>query len=163
MSARKLVIESPTEADIPVLGEMFYADMEDLGVSTTKEKQLTLARKIVEDLGRPKPQAFCLVARLEAKGVPRGVLLANFNWSVKFAGPSLWIEELYVDPEARRHGIGRALVEALLDWSEENGIDGIDLEAYRGNTPASIMYRALGFHRLGRERFYYRIGAQEFL
>jgi ribosomal protein S18 acetylase RimI-like enzyme len=50
-----------------------------------------------------------------------------------------------------------------LDWAEDNEIRGVDLEAYRGNTPASILYRSVGFHRLGRERFYYRIGEAEYL
>ena len=44
-------------------------------------------------------------------------------------------------------------MDALLDWAEENGIEGIDLESYRLNAPASILYRTLGFRRLGRERF----------
>ena len=85
-----------------------------------------------------------------------GVILANFNWSPKFGGRSLWIESLYVSAAGRRQGIGRRLVDTLLDWAEEQEIKGVDIEAYRGNTPAGVLYRSLGFRRLGRERFAYR-------
>lgn len=161
--AERVVIEIPGESDVEALARMFQADMEDLGVETRLEDLRGVAAAVVKEQSQKDPGIFCRVVRLHQDGEALGVVLANFNWSLKFAGRSMWIEELYVAPEARRRGLGRELVETLLDWAELNGIRGIDLEAYRGNTPASIMYRALGFHRLGRERFYYRIGNSEFL
>ncbi len=137
--------------------------MATLRVDVTHDEMVVLAKHIVDDLGTEQPRCVCWVAREPGSKQPVGVILANFEWSLKFAGPALWIEELYVTPSARRQGLGRILVEHLLDWAEVNGIKGIDLEAYQGNTPASILYRSLGFHRLGRERFYYRIGPEEFL
>ena len=82
-----------------------------------------------------------------------GVLFAHTYWSAKHGGRAVWLEQLYVRPTARRLGMGRLLVNALLDWAEVNGIRGIDLESYRLNAPASILYRSMGFRRLGRERF----------
>ena len=77
--------------------------------------------------------------------------------SITFLGPSYWIESLYLDPVYRRKGQGRALVEALLAHAVSTGVRGIDLEAYRMNTPAGYLYRALGFQRLGRERYSLRL------
>lgn len=138
--------------------------MTDLGVGITADDMFQLATGIVEASGAEEEPAFlCRVARPGAAEPPCGVVLANFNWSLKFAGRALWIEELYVTPAYRRLGIGRELVDVVLDYADRNEFRGIDIEAYQGNTPASILYRTMGFHRLGRERFYYRLGDQEFL
>lgn len=142
---------------------MFKEDMDDLGVRVELADLTVLAKDIVRDSRTGDPETLCWIARLEPNGEAVGVVLANLNYSLKFAGRSLWIEELYVTPSARRRALGRLLVEHLLDWAESNQIKGVDLEAYQGNTPASILYRSVGFNRLGRERFYYRIGDDEFL
>lgn len=157
------IIEPPIAADVPALARMFKEDMNDLGVDVSLEDLTNLAADLVRGTEDGDPEKLCWVARLEPDGEAVGVLLANLNYSLKFAGRALWIEELYVTPSARRRSLGRLLVEALLDWAEKHDIRGVDLEAYQGNTPASILYRSLGFHRLGRERFYYRIGENEFL
>ena len=155
------VIERPEGRDVERLATFFYEDMKNLGVDTSLASQKEVAQGVVE---RTDPQCQCWVIRATSEGEARGVVVANGNWSIKFGGRSLWIESLYVDPQARRRGYGRRLVEFVLDWAEEHGIKGIDLEAYRGNTPASILYRSLGFYRLGRERFYYRLsGEREYL
>lgn len=145
------------------MARLFGEDMSDLRVDVTHQQMVELATRVVEDLESESPGCVCWVARDLELDEPVGVVLANFEWSLKFAGRALWIEELYVTPSARRRGLGRMLVEFLLDWAEDNDIAGIDLEAYQGNTPASILYRSIGFHRLGRERFYYRLGPDEFL
>lgn len=156
-------IERPNAEDVDAMARLFLEDMTDLGVSSSLEGQRAVAAAVLEDLASERPDCLCWVARLEEGGPAVGVILANFNWSLKFEGRALWIEELYVTPSARRNGLGQLLVDELLDWAEDHEIRGIDLEAYQGNTPASVLYRSLGFHRLGRERFYYRIGSEEFL
>ena len=156
-------IDRPNHGDVEVLARLFGEDMATLRVDVSNEDLVALATRIVDDIESDDPGAVCWVARDSDSREAVGVILANFEWSLKFAGRALWIEELYVTPAARRQGLGRLLVEHLLDWAEDNQIRGIDLEAYQGNTPASILYRSLGFHRLGRERFYYRLGPDEFL
>lgn len=148
------IIEPPTAADIETVAQLFKEDMDDLGVQVSSPSLVALATDIVADLESEDPRCLCWVARKEPDSQPVGVVLANQHWSLKFGGPSLWIEELYVTPSARRQGLGRALVEELLDFADDSHFLGIDLEAYHGNTPASVLYRSLGFHRLGRERFY---------
>lgn len=151
-----MAIIGPVEPrDAEALSVLFKEDMDDLGVEVSLEALRALADRVVEGCGAGHPEFVCWVARLEEGGPAVGVILANLNYSLKFAGRSLWIEELYVTPGARRRGLGRELVDTLLDWAEENGIKGVDLEAYQGNTPASVLYRSMGFLRLGRERFYY--------
>lgn len=163
MDEMDVVYEAPELADVDAIGRLFYEDMTDLGVGTTAQDLREVAAQVVADSLRERPTLLCRVARPASGQPPCGVVLANFNWSLKFGGRALWIEELYVTPDFRRLGIGHALVDLVIEFAEEHGFRGIDIEAYRGNTPASILYRTMGFHRLGRERFYYRLGAQEFL
>lgn len=163
MENNPIVFEPPTPRDVPAMGRLFYEDMSDLGAGTTAEDLLEVAREVVLAAEQEASTLFCRVARPAPGAEPCGVVLANFNWSLKFGGRSLWIEELYVTPAYRRRGIGQALVDLVIDFADAQGFRGIDIEAYRGNTPASILYRSMGFHRLGRERFYYRLGTQEFL
>lgn len=96
-----------------------------------------------------------LVARDPGDDVAVGVLVASRVLSVRFGGRSLWIEVLYVTPKARRRGLGRDMVETLIDLAADQGFRGIDLESHHGNAAAGLLYRSLGFQRLGRERFSY--------
>jgi ribosomal protein S18 acetylase RimI-like enzyme len=49
--------------------------------------------------------------------------------------------------------LGRRLVLHALAWARAEGFVGVELEAYRMNTAASVLYRSLGFRRLARERY----------
>lgn len=148
----------PRQEEAVDVGRLFYADMTSQTVTLSEDQATELASDVAEAVQKENPNAVCRVVRTEAENKPVGVILANFHWSVKFGGKALWIEELYVDPSYRRNGIGRALVEWILDYAEQHDVRGIDLEAYQGNTPASVLYRTMGFRRLGRERFYYVMG-----
>ncbi len=144
--------EPPRLEDRAAIARLLAQDMEALGVAQSAESLTAVADLILKDEARA---SFCVVVRPGPEEEPVGLLLANVIFSVKFAGRALWIENLYVDPGWRRYGLGRALVEHMLDWAEVHGIRGIDLEAYQGNTPAALLYRSLGFERLSRERFWF--------
>ena len=131
------------------LAALFFADMTDLGREPDQAKLCGVAEAALAD-----ERAHLQVAR-DPDGRAIGVVLAVEIWSVKFPGRSLWIEELYVTPDYRRRGIGRELVERLVVWAHERGFAGVELEAYRMNTAASVLYRSLGFRRIARERYSY--------
>jgi GNAT superfamily N-acetyltransferase len=152
--ASEPIVEPPTEADLDMLARMFHEDMTMLGVESTLEGKRELARRVLD--ASPEDRV-CMVVRREPGGEACGVVLANFVFSIEFSGRCLWIEGLYVRPEHRRAGLGRVMVGALLDWAEAHGVPGVDIEAYHGNTPASVLYRTMGFRRLGRERFNLRL------
>ncbi len=150
-------IDAPTPSEAERIGELFYEDMIELGVEVELEDLTEMADHIIEGARSDPPECLAWVARPDETDKAAGVIVANFQWSLKFAGRSIWIEELYVTPDQRRRGFGRALVEHVVAYAEEHDLEGIDLEAYRGNTPASVLYRTTGFRRLGRERFYYTL------
>jgi len=58
--------------------------------------------------------------------------------------PGLWLEDVYVRPEHRRAGIGRALVQHLARVATERGHGRIEWTALDWNEPALDFYAGLG-------------------
>lgn len=65
------------------------------------------------------------------------------------------ILNLAVDPAARRRGLGRVLVAALVDWLRLGGAARVYLEVRRSNSAAIALYQACGFSLLGARPSYY--------
>lgn len=66
------------------------------------------------------------------------------------------LESIVVDAEARRTGIGKALMAALADWAREHHAARIEIEVRAGNEAAICFYEQAGFGRDGLRRAYYR-------
>ena len=66
------------------------------------------------------------------------------------------ILNLAVAPNARRRGLGRALVEAILAALHDRGVLQAYLEVRESNAPARALYTSQGFKEVGRRRHYYR-------
>lgn len=62
---------------------------------------------------------------------------------------------LAVEPEARRTGVGRALIERTIATAHERGAHRLLLEV-RDDNEALALYRHAGFGEIGRRRGYYR-------
>ena len=56
-----------------------------------------------------------------------------------------WLYAVAVHPENRRHGLGRALVEAAMNALRESGCIKVNLQIRADNTAVESFYRALGF------------------
>ena len=66
------------------------------------------------------------------------------------------ILNLAVAPTLRRSGLGRALVEDMLDELVGRGVRQVYLEVRESNAPARALYAAHGFREVGRRKQYYR-------
>lgn len=60
-----------------------------------------------------------------------------------------------VSPAYRRKGVGRALIEALMDALKENGSRCLTLEVRASNQGAIALYQSLGFSQIGLRKNYY--------
>ena len=94
--------------------------------------------------------AWLFLAERDGRAV--GVFLANAIASVEKGGETLWIEELYVTPDARRTGVARALLAHALDEARRRGLRAFDLEVVPTQAAALALYRALGFEDVPRQR-----------
>lgn len=66
------------------------------------------------------------------------------------------ILNLAVAEGGRRRGLGRALVEAIVDRLTDRGVREVFLEVRESNAPARALYTAFGFKEVGRRKGYYR-------
>lgn len=82
-----------------------------------------------------------LAARLDGEVV--GVLVLARRLNVSIAGRFASVEELYVLPEARNRGVGRALLEAVENRCSDLGGSFVEVQAVED--AAEGFYRALGF------------------
>ncbi|HEY2377528.1 MAG TPA: ribosomal protein S18-alanine N-acetyltransferase [Gemmatimonadaceae bacterium] len=73
-----------------------------------------------------------------------------------FAGGEGEIANLAVDPEARGHGVGSALLDAALEEARRQRTDEVFLEVRSSNLRARQLYESRGFAEVGRRRRYYR-------
>lgn len=73
-------------------------------------------------------------------------------------GDEMHILNLAVDPDHRRAGIGRLLVEHILEEAAVNAVRLITLEVRRGNEAAVGLYGRFGFRQTGVRRNYYGRG-----
>jgi ribosomal protein S18 acetylase RimI-like enzyme len=93
------------------------------------------------------PQHTIFVAEA-GQGRVVGLLTMSQRWTLWHTGPCALIEELVVDEGARRQGIGRALIQAALDWAKAQGCSEVELSTEPDNLKAQAFYRRLGFESI---------------
>jgi GNAT superfamily N-acetyltransferase len=76
---------------------------------------------------------------------PAGVCQLRFRWSVWKSAEDCWLEDLFIREEARRTGLGRALVDAAFARARERGCKRIELDVSEENSAARALYEACGF------------------
>jgi GNAT superfamily N-acetyltransferase len=111
-----------------------YEKLEDEVVAT--------AADIVRDLFGPSPRVFCDIA--EADGAPVGFALWFYTYSTFLGRHGIWLEDLFVRPEARGRGAGKALLAALARRCVEQGLGRLEWSVLDWNTPSIDFYRSQG-------------------
>ncbi|MDX3900514.1 MAG: GNAT family N-acetyltransferase [Sphingobium sp.] len=90
----------------------------------------------------PRPMAEVLIA--ERDGAPVGFALFFHNFSTFEGRPGLYLEDLFVLPEARGGGAGRALLRRLARIAVERGCARLEWSVLDWNAPAIAVYCAIG-------------------
>jgi GNAT superfamily N-acetyltransferase len=132
-------IRTTTEADIPIILSLIreLAEYE-------REPDAVIANEagLREVLFGAKPSAEVLLA-LEA-GEPVGFAVYFFNFSTWLGRPGLYLEDLFVRPNVRGKGYGRALLERLARIAHDRGCGRMEWAVLDWNEPAIQFYKKLG-------------------
>jgi GNAT superfamily N-acetyltransferase len=88
------------------------------------------------------PYYSCLIA--EQDGTPAGFAFYFFDYSTWLGRPGLYLEDLFVHPEFRGLGIGKALLQRVAAVALEKGCARMKWEVLDWNTPAIDFYAAMG-------------------
>jgi ribosomal protein S18 acetylase RimI-like enzyme len=99
-------------------------------------------------------------AVLLAGAEPDGLAVLRFRPSIWTEGLECYLAELYVVPERRGLGLGRALVNRAMELARERGADYMDLNTGEQDVAARALYESLGFSRTegkpdGQVNYYY--------
>jgi len=86
-----------------------------------------------------------LLAAPDDDSPPAGVLQLRFRFSVWSAAPDAWLEDLFVRADARRAGIGDALVTLAIEQAAQRGAKRIELDTNEANAAALALYERHGF------------------
>ncbi|WP_174301712.1 GNAT family N-acetyltransferase [Caulobacter sp. S45] len=92
------------------------------------------------------PRAFCEIA--EVDGEPVGFALWFYNFSTFVGRSGLYLEDLFVRPQARGRGAGKALLRALARRCLAEDLGRMEWAVLDWNAPALAFYDALGSRSL---------------
>ena len=132
-------IRAVTPDDVPAVVALVYelAEYERLiELCHLTEDQLTAA------LFGPSPALFGLVAIDDDKVV--GYALYFLNFSTWEGVHGIYLEDLYVHPDQRGSGLGRALLAGLAGVANERGYARVEWSVLDWNAPSIAFYRSLG-------------------
>jgi GNAT superfamily N-acetyltransferase len=100
----------------------------------------------------PAPRAEVLLA--EEDGQVAAFALFFHNFSTFLCKPGVYLEDLFVLPEHRRKGLGRALLAALARVAVDRGCGRFEWAVLDWNEPAKAFYRSLGAGQLDDWRIF---------
>ena len=139
MARASLVIRAGTARDVPTILALIrgLAKYERLA----HQMEATPARVRAHGFG-PRRYFQTLICR--RGGRPIGFALYFFTYSTFLARPSLYLEDLFVLPEERGTGAGKALLRALARIAVRRGCGRMEWAVLDWNRPAIRFYRRLG-------------------
>jgi len=100
------------------------------------------AASVAAALFGPNPRAFCDIA--EADGAPIGFALWFYNFSTFEGAFGIYLEDLFVVPEARGGGAGMALMRRLAERCRDEGLARLEWAVLDWNAPSIAFYDRLG-------------------
>jgi GNAT superfamily N-acetyltransferase len=98
------------------------------------------AARLVRD-----PATTFLLGAPEAGAAPAGVCQLRYRHSLWTGADDAWLEDLFVREEARRSGLGRALMGGAVEHARARGCRRIELDVNERNAGALAFYGSLGF------------------
>ncbi len=136
---RSLSIRPATVADVPIVLEL----IRELATYERAPNEVTATEEqLVDVLFGPRPAAEVLLAF--EKETPVGFAVFFHSFSTWLGQPGLYLEDLFVRPEKRGKGYGRALLVHLAKIARDRGCGRMEWAVLDWNEPALKFYKKLG-------------------
>ena len=134
-----IFIRPATAADMSLIGQFIrdLAEYEKLA-HAVRFDEAVMAQKLFG----PRPFAEVLIGEID--GEPQGFALFFHNFSTFEGRPGIYLEDLFVRPNARGSGLGKALLGKLAALAVERDCARLEWSVLDWNTPAIDFYKALG-------------------
>jgi GNAT superfamily N-acetyltransferase len=134
-----VMISPATETDIPIILSLIrgLAEYEKLSHEVVATEALLL-----EHLFGPRPVAEVRIARLDE--TVAGFALYFHNFSTFLGRPGIYLEDIFVRPEFRGRGVGRALLKEVARVAAERKCGRLEWSVLDWNEPAIKFYQSLG-------------------
>ena len=143
------------EGDLDTIIELIHAladyEREPEAVQLDRE---TLRRHLFG----PRPMAEVILAETE-EGESAGFALFFHNFSTWLGKPGIWLEDLFVRPEYRGRGYGKALLVRLAQLARERDCGRLEWSVLDWNEPSIAFYRSLGAEAMDEWTIYRLTGA----
>lgn len=136
---RSLKIRQAAIDDIPLILKFIkeLSEYEKLSSSVTADEAL-----LKENLFGEKKYAEVIIAEFD--GEPAGHAVYFFNFSTFVGKPGIYLEDIYVRPQLRGKGIGKALLRHLIQLAKDKNLGRVEWAVLDWNKPAINFYRKLG-------------------
>jgi GNAT superfamily N-acetyltransferase len=141
--ANDVQIRAVAEADVPLVFDLILelAEYEKLADKVAGDAEL-LRRTLFEE----KAAEALLLETAAGEAIGYAIFVTTFSSFECRSG--IWLEDVYVRPEHRRGGIGRAVMEHLAQLAQQRGHVRLEWVALDWNEPALNFYGGLGAKRL---------------
>jgi GNAT superfamily N-acetyltransferase len=138
-----LSIRPATPEDIPLI-LAFIRELAEY--ERAPEQAVARPEDLLRDGWGPQPKFRVLIA--EWSGKPAGFALFFYNYSTWQGRPGLYLEDLFVRPEFRGQGIGKALLVYLAQTAVSENCGRFQWQVLDWNQPAIDFYEALGAKKM---------------
>jgi GNAT superfamily N-acetyltransferase len=135
----QLSIRNAEPADIPLILTLIRA----LAVYERLEHKVVATEEVLRDsLFGARPYGETIIAEEDRK--PVGFALFFHNFSTFIGRPGIYLEDLFVIPEARGRGYGKALLARLAAIAKERNCGRLEWSVLDWNEPSINFYKSLG-------------------
>ncbi|MBU3063500.1 GNAT family N-acetyltransferase [Nocardia sp. NEAU-G5] len=135
------MIRRATPDDVPAMVGLVY----DLAEYERARDECTLTdEQLHAALFGPEPKLFAHVAQRDSGGEVLGCAIWFLNYSTWTGTHGIYLEDLFVKPQARGLGLGKALLAALAREAVDQGYRRVDWSVLDWNTPSIDFYKSLG-------------------
>ena len=135
----KLIIRNAVETDIPLI----LTFIKELAEYEKLLDQVKVTEELLKESLFSKRQ-FVEVLIAEYGGEPAGQALFFHNFSTFIGRPGIYLEDLYVRPHLRGKGIGKALLNSLINLAKERNCGRVEWAVLDWNKPSIDFYKSIG-------------------